>query len=100
MSGAQAINAYLNAEEPWKLLKVDLRRGAAVLVTALDAINGVRVGLAPFLPFSSSALDEILGAGRGWVRTAVETGIEIAKPKPLFAKVDLKSLLDDPAAGN
>jgi hypothetical protein len=42
-----------------------------VLGVALGAINGVRVGLSPFLPFSSAALDEILGAPSGWCRDEV-----------------------------
>ena len=93
MSGAQAINAYLNATEPWKLAKTDSARSATVLATALDAINGIRVGLAPFLPFSSARLDEILGPLEGWVRKPVPPGTEIPKPTPLFAKVDVDAIL-------
>ncbi len=94
MSGAQAINAYLNATEPWKLAKIDSARSATVLATALDAINGIRVGLAPFLPFSSARLDEILGPIDGWARKPVPPGTEIPKPTPLFAKVDIDAILD------
>ena len=93
MSGAQAINTYLNATEPWKLAKTDSARSATVLATALDAINGIRVGLAPFLPFSSTRLDEILGPLDGWVRKPVPPGTEIPKPTPLFAKVDIDAIL-------
>ncbi len=94
MSGAQAINTYLNATEPWKLAKTDSARSATVLATALDAINGIRVGLAPFLPFSSARLEEILGPLDGWVRKPVPPGTEIPKPTPLFAKVDIDAILD------
>ena len=93
MSGAQAINTYLNATEPWKLAKTDSARSATVLATALDAVNGIRVGLAPFLPFSSARLDEILGPLDGWVRQPVPPGTEIPKPTPLFAKVDIDAIL-------
>lgn len=89
MSGAQAINAYLNATEPWKLAKTDPEKSATVLATALDAINGARVGFAPFLPFSTKRLAEILGPINGWSRQPVPVGTKIAKPMPLFAKVDL-----------
>ena len=94
MSGAQAVNTYLNATEPWKLAKTDSARSATVLATALDAINGIRVGLAPFLPFSSTRLEEILGPLDGWVRKPVPPGTEIPKPTPLFAKVDIDAILD------
>ena len=93
MSGAQAINTYLNATEPWKLAKTDAARSATVLATALDAINGIRVGFAPFLPFSSARLDEILGPLDGWARQPVPPGTQIAKPTPLFAKLDIDAIL-------
>ncbi len=89
MDGAQAANQYLNATEPWKLAKTDPERGRTVLFVALSAINGVRVALAPFLPFSSAVLDEVLGGVSGWARPELEVGRPIAKPVPLFAKVDL-----------
>ncbi len=94
MSGAQAINTYLNATEPWKLAKTDPARSATVLATALDAINGIRVGLAPFLPFSSARLEELLGPLDGWARQPVPPGTEIPKPTPLFAKVDIDAIVN------
>jgi len=92
MDGAQAVNVYLNATEPWRLAKSDPERSATVLATALDAINGVRVGLSPYLPFSSAKLDEILGAPVGWGRVDVAAGTLIPKPSPMFPKVDLEAL--------
>jgi len=95
MDAAQSINAYLNATEPWKLTKTDPARSATVLATALDAINGVRVAFTPFLPFSSMVLDELLGPVGAWERKPVAAGTPIAKPTPMFVKVDIDSLLDD-----
>jgi len=95
MDGAQAINAYLNATEPWKLAKSDPARSAVVLATALDAINGIRIAFTPFLPFSSAALDEALGDVEGWRRVPVPPGTTIDKPTPMFTKVDVDELLAD-----
>ena len=95
MSGAQAINTYLNATEPWKLANTDAKRSATVLATALDAINGIRVGFTPFLPFSSARLDEVLGPLEGWTRKPVRPGTEIPKPTPLFLKVDIDAIQAD-----
>ena len=92
MSGAQSINAYLNATEPWKLAKSDPQRSATVLGTALDAINGLRVCFAPYLPFSTARLDAILGPIDGWIRKEVPVGTDIEKPLPLFAKIDIDAL--------
>ncbi len=90
MKAAQATNGYLNATEPWKLQKTDAERAAQVLHTALSAINGVRVLLAPYLPFTSERLDSVLGAPTGWRRDPLAAGTPIAKPTPLFAKVELE----------
>lgn len=95
MDAAQAVNAYLNATEPWKVVKDDKERGGVLLGTALDAINGARVAFAPYLPFSAMALDEVLGPVTAWERVPVPVGTPIAKPTPLFTKVDVDALLAD-----
>jgi methionyl-tRNA synthetase len=95
MEAAASVNAYLNATEPWKLAKTDPDRARVVLGTALDAVNGVRVGFAPYLPFSSAALEEVLGSVEGWYRPELTPGRPIGKPTPLFAKVDVEALLAD-----
>lgn len=88
MSAAQSVNAYLNATEPWKVVKTDRERGVAMLEVALSAINGVRVLFAPFLPFTTEQLSEVLGPIDGWHRGALVPGTPIAKPTPLFTKVE------------
>lgn len=88
MDGAQAANQYLNATEPWKAIKEDHERGITILWTALSAINGVRVMLEPYLPFSGAKLSEILGPIDGWTRQEIVVGTPLDKPKPLFAKVE------------
>ncbi len=92
MAAAQAVNVYLNATEPWKLQKTDPARATTVLHTALSAINGVRVLFSPYLPMSAETLDGMLGPTDGWQRTELVPGAPIAKPIPLFQKVDLDAL--------
>lgn len=91
MTAAQAVNMYLNATEPWRLAKSDPQRGIDVLEVALSAINGVRILFAPFLPFSCAALNGLLGTVEGWQREPLEVGRPIAKPTPLFTKIELPS---------
>ncbi|MCY4067693.1 MAG: methionine--tRNA ligase [Acidimicrobiaceae bacterium] len=92
MESAAAVNAYLNSNEPWKLVSTDPDRAGAVLGTALEAIAGVRTGLAPYLPFSTTALDPLFGAVERWERPSLVPGKAIPKPSPLFAKVDVAAL--------
>ena len=99
MEAAAAVNAYLNATEPWRLAKVDPERASVVLGTALAAVSGVRLALAPYLPFSSSALDDVLGELHAWRRIEPEPGTPVPKPTPLFLKVNLEELLADGADG-
>jgi len=93
MDAAATVNAYLNATEPWKLARSDPERAQAVLGTALAAVAGVRVALSPYLPFSTTALDDELGPVDAWQRREPVPGSPIGKPVPLFAKVDVAELL-------
>ena len=89
METAQATNRYLNATEPWKVLKEDRERGLTILFVALSAINGIRIIFRPFLPFSSQTLDLILGEQTGWERQELISGAPLEKPIPLFRKVEI-----------
>jgi methionyl-tRNA synthetase len=95
MDAAAEVNAYLNAEEPWKTVKVDPARAATVLWTAIQAISGIRVGLTPYLPFSSAPLGEMLGIGAEvaeWRRPDVPGGTELGAISPLFIKLEPNAL--------
>jgi methionyl-tRNA synthetase len=54
-------NQYVAEQAPWKLLETDRGRAATVLFTALRTIDGIKVLLTPYLPFSSQRLHELLG---------------------------------------
>ncbi|MDH5752674.1 MAG: methionine--tRNA ligase [Deltaproteobacteria bacterium] len=58
---ADLVNRYLNDTEPWQLVKTDMERAGAVLYTALQCIDNLKVLLAPFLPFSCQRLHQMLG---------------------------------------
>ncbi len=61
MGAARAVNEYLAAQEPWKVLKIDKERGGTILYVALQAINNLRTLFTPFLPFTCQKLHELLG---------------------------------------
>ena len=82
MEAAARVNAYLNATEPWKLVKTDPGRAETVIVAALEAIAGVRTALAPYLPFSTAALDHVFGPVNEWRRPDVPAGLRLPKPSP------------------
>jgi methionyl-tRNA synthetase len=78
---AAAGNQYVAEQAPWAKLEADPERAATILYVALRAIDGLKVLLSPFLPFSAQRLHELLGygdviAGPLEFRTVQEDGAE------------------------
>jgi methionyl-tRNA synthetase len=91
MEGATAVNVYLNAEQPWKLVKTDRARAATVLWTACQAISGLRVAFSPYLPFTAVVLATMLGLPEtieGWQRPPLPAGTSLGEIRPLFTKLE------------
>jgi methionyl-tRNA synthetase len=112
------VNQYLEEMSPWKTAKTDLAATGRTLYVALQAVSGLKVLLAPVLPFTAQQLHELLGeAGQlfgaqsvrtysererahvaltydetgavgTWERTAVPAGRRLPRPSPLFRKLD------------
>ena len=91
MDSATTINVYLNATEPWKLVKTDRDRAATILWTALQAISGLRVAFSPYLPFTTATLGAMIGLGpelSGWDRPDLPTATRLGEISPLFKKLE------------
>jgi methionyl-tRNA synthetase len=54
-------NQYVADQEPWALVKTDRERAATVLYVALRCVDSLKTLLAPFLPFTSQVVHELLG---------------------------------------
>lgn len=72
-------NQYLAEQAPWVLLETDRERAGTILYVALRVIDSLKIVLAPYLPFSSQRLHELLGyddtlAGPLEFRTVTEEG--------------------------
>ncbi|MFP3880695.1 MAG: methionine--tRNA ligase [Actinomycetota bacterium] len=97
MEAASEVNAYLNATEPWKLLKDDPERSGTILWAAVQAIAAIRVALYPYLPHSAITIGEMLGTGPdidSWSAPEVLAGTELGEVAPLFIKLD-EDVLED-----
>ncbi len=68
---ARDANRYLNEAAPWKLIETDRERAGTILYVALRTVDNLKTLLAPFLPFSSQALHELLGY-EGWLAGPLE----------------------------
>ncbi len=97
METAAEVNAYLNATEPWRLLKEDTVRSGTILWVAIQVIAAIRVALYPYLPHSSITIGEILGTGpdiASWSAPEVLAGTELGEIAPVFIKLDDDALED------
>jgi methionyl-tRNA synthetase len=117
-------NKYFSEQEPWKLRQADPDRMKTILHVTLQAVNDAKTLLTPFLPRSSQSVHEMLGGTGNWsgmprletvdeeggpsypVITGtydesfrwesrpVAAGTPLAKPVPLFTKLD-PSVIDE-----
>lgn len=93
MNMARIGNKYLADNEPWKLTKTDMGRVATILNLALQLTANLSVAFAPFLPFSSKKLSDMLAMQpRKWDSLGnmemLEEGHLLNKAELLFDKIE------------
>jgi methionyl-tRNA synthetase len=71
MRAAAAVNQYLTEQEPWAVVNSDRERAATILYVALRCVDSLKTLFAPFLPFSSQVVHELLGYD-GWLAGPLE----------------------------
>lgn len=71
MRASTLANIYVADQAPWALVKTDRERAATVLYVALRAVDSLKTLFAPFLPFSSQTVHELLGY-EGWLAGPLE----------------------------
>src|SRR5918996_778953 len=112
------VNQYLNDQAPWALVDPDRERAATVLNVCLRCVDDLKTIFAPFLPFTSQTVHELLGhegylAGPlefrdveeeedahtvltgdyaswvgRWEPGELSSGQALQEPRPLFRKLD------------
>ncbi|MEX1092156.1 MAG: methionine--tRNA ligase [Acidimicrobiia bacterium] len=97
MHAATEVNAYLNAQEPWRVINDNADRAGTALWTAVQAISGIRVALSPYIPDATEVLGATLGLSptpESWARPEVPGGSPLGEISPLFTKLE-PTVLDD-----
>ncbi len=95
-------NKYIDETEPWKLAKDETKqdRLATVLYNLMEGIRMAAVALAAYLPNTSARILDMLGTQeRDYLKLdqfgLLETGGKVVeKPEILFARVDIKELME------
>jgi len=125
---AGVANQYVAEQAPWAKLEPDPARAATILYVALRVVDNLKVLMAPFLPFSSQRLHEMLGyddtlagslefetvreAGAdhvvltgdyeswagGWEPSELPPGQVLREPIALFAKLDAEQVVAEELA--
>ncbi len=91
-------NKYIDETEPWVLAKdpESKARLGTVLYNLLAAIRVGAVLLYPFMPDTSdSILSQLSSEDRSYDFDALASGVEIAEPKVLFARLDEKAAIEE-----
>ncbi|HST89729.1 MAG TPA: methionine--tRNA ligase [Ktedonobacterales bacterium] len=96
MALARAANRYLDERAPWKVIRLDPQRAATTMYVMLHVLAALKTLFAPYLPFSSQRLHELLGqpgmaASSPWQPEQLPAGRPLPPPTPLFAKFDAAS---------
>jgi methionyl-tRNA synthetase len=88
-------NQYLNDKEPWNLMKTDKEKAGTIFYVAAQVVKAATVVSAPFIPDTAEQLWQTLQLPgsvnkSSWQEALkpLEAGHTIAKPKPLFHKID------------
>ncbi|QNL22599.1 methionine--tRNA ligase [Hyphobacterium sp. CCMP332] len=93
MDLARLGNKYLADNEPWKLIKTDEERVKTIIYLSLQIAASLKILSAPFLPFSSNQLGEMLNLKlQEWDSSKkfplIESGSSINKASLLFEKIE------------
>ncbi len=127
MQLATEVNRYLDITAPWLIVKTDKQAAARAVYTAINAINMIKIMLAPVIPFTSQKLHEFLGfegqlfgtqsvqaikddlgehhalqyhpegSVGKWENVVVKPGQKLVQPLPLFRKLEPK-IIDEERA--
>lgn len=94
---ANAANEYIDRMAPWTLKKTDSEKMEHVLYALLEMIRIIAIYLQPFAPDSASKILDYLNIPLEFrafscisKAHALESGIDLTKPEPLFPRLELE----------
>lgn len=95
-------NVYLNNKAPWHLIKENKDTAGHVFNICAQAVYAFGVLLSPFIPDTSEKILSYLNVSNArdlaWYsinENAINEGLKIKKPEPLFQKLDIDDLKKD-----
>ncbi|WP_042461495.1 methionine--tRNA ligase [Neobacillus dielmonensis] len=85
-------NKYFDEQKPWKLINDDPAACGHAIYNCTVIISNLAQLLAPFLPFTSGQLNEMLGSEELKWNFSSSVPREIVDIKPLFERIDISEI--------
>ena len=99
---AQHGNYYFDQKKPWQLIKNDKEKCGTTLNICFNIVNALAIFVAPYLPFSSQKIWEMIGnknkiSDLKWddALSKINVGYVLEKPKTLFDKLSIEDFMDE-----
>jgi len=94
----RAANKYFDEEQPWVTIKSDVEKCKETMNTCVQIIANLSHLLAPFLPFSSVKIRNILKIEKAdWQHVIIPFGLELGQVEILFERIDKKVIQEEEA---
>jgi len=94
MNTARDANKYFNDTEPWKVVKENKERCAAIINTCLQLVHSFAILFNPILPFTSEKILKMLNMSNEELKwdniplQLLSDGHKLNKPEILFARIE------------
>jgi len=87
-------NKYFDTEKPWEARNTDITSCKETIYNCVQMIANLSVLLEPFLPFSSSKINNWLAIENSWAVKNIPAGFLIPEPQILYERLD-KNVVDE-----
>ncbi|MFH1221548.1 MAG: methionine--tRNA ligase [Candidatus Micrarchaeota archaeon] len=96
MAFSRNVNKYFQDNAPWKAVKEDKERAAAVLHVLANQVKDVAILIEPYLPNTSAAIFKQLNTEqKSWDdlgKLSIAAGHKLGKPEIIFRKIEEKEV--------
>jgi len=89
MALVRTVNAYIEKQAPWKVVKTDMARTGTILYVAAEALRIAAVFLSPVMPEKIKQVLNVLGddgAGTAW--GGLRSGVQLKTHEALFPRIE------------
>ncbi len=95
MALVRMVNAYIEKQAPWKVVKTDLERTGTILYAATEALRIAAVFLSPVMPEKTRQVLDVLGDEQASVSWGgLKPGTPLKVHEALFPRIEIEKKID------